>query len=397
MRSYTVQCCGSSVDRMSVDFDKFRIWAEQHFDGDITIKGREIKINSIFVDEDVKHHMWCSPSGGKKQDDRPDGVYHCWKTSRKGTLVSLVSRIEGIPYEEAKMLLEPGALSLAELESQIESFLSIRSDDIIPEIVLPPEGIPMPSNTFRIMDLPESDYYRSTAELYLKEVRKLPVTGKFVCCANAVMTDPETGEEMDYSNRLLIPYYDRTGKLIYWNARYLGNSKSALRYLGPPKSIGIGKEDVVYMTEWPELGSKVYLEEGELDADTLKLCQLSSGAFGGKEMHDKQIAMLAGYILVLCLDNDGAGLSGLKKIGDYLLTNGFDELYYIRPPKGYKDWNEFWIAVRNPKLIRAYINHNITKYGPWVSDTLNFEEVADFVCGSKKIKGTWDDVKIKKA
>ncbi len=65
---------------MGVDFDSFRQWAEDRFNGDILVKGNEIRINSIFT-EDHKHHMWCNPYGGKHQ--REDGCYRCWKTGEK--------------------------------------------------------------------------------------------------------------------------------------------------------------------------------------------------------------------------------------------------------------------------------------------------------------------------
>jgi len=62
---------------MPVDFDTFVDWAESRF-GDIIVSYPEVKINSIFKDNDQDHKLWCNPDGGK--DNIELGVYHCWKT-----------------------------------------------------------------------------------------------------------------------------------------------------------------------------------------------------------------------------------------------------------------------------------------------------------------------------
>jgi hypothetical protein len=300
----------------------------------------------------------------------------------------LVAELDGISYQEARSQLEPGAASFAELEAQVNAMFSGEREFKVDEskIKIPESGIPLPPNTHLITSLPTDDYFRQTAENYLKEERRLPIEGKYVCGEKAIIHSTATGEDIDYSNRILIPYYDRWRKLIYWNARYLGKKKSAIRYLGPPKDIGIGKEDVVYMTDWPKPGEKLFLQEGELDADTIKLIGLPSAAFGGKEMNDLQAAIIRGYIPVLCLDNDSAGRAALKKIADSLLSQGFSEVYYVRPPQGYKDWNQLWVVSKNPKVIRAYILSNIQIYNAWEADKLEFDDLASYVCGKKRVK-----------
>ena len=76
---------------MAIEKEIFVQWAEKYFDK-VDVRGDEVRINSIFAESDSKQHLWCNPAGGKNQ--RPYGVYHCWKTDRKGSLVSLVMEIE---------------------------------------------------------------------------------------------------------------------------------------------------------------------------------------------------------------------------------------------------------------------------------------------------------------
>ena len=331
---------------MAISFDKFLDWAESHF-GDVIQKGDEIMINSMFCEEhglkpDYKHHLSCNPSGGKMA--LPNGVYHCWKTNEGGSLVSLVMKVDKCQYDEALERLGGDDAELRALEQKVaEMFFN---KNVVKEIL---NKLQLPENTHRIIDLPANDFWRIEAEVYLQN-RKLNPQDYMVC----------TGGQ--YKNRIIIPYYDSQGKLIYWNARFLTDSKKIPKYLGPHKDCGVGKGDVVYMPEnWPPANSKLYITEGEFDAKSISLSGLYACAVGGKELSDKQATMLLIYKPVLCFDADQAGGGALLNIGDGLKKKGFDEVYFVRPPKQYKDWNQMLIEI-GPKMINAYIHQNIRVY-----------------------------------
>lgn len=340
-----------------IDFDRFLHWCESRF-GDVVVKGDEIKINSIF-EEDYKHHMWCSPKGGKKE--HRGGVYHCWKSGKKGSLVNLVRQVDKCTYDEALEKLGAGAYELMELEERLEAFMASRTPTTIEELqnveVLP--GLKFPEQTFPILSLSPDNFWRIEAEVYLSN-RKLDPKDYLICMGG------------DYKNRIIIPYYDSDAKLIYWNARFLGDNDSIPKYLGPHKDQGVGKGDVIYIAGgengWPPPKSKLYLTEGEFDAKSLSNCGYYAGAIGGKAIEDKQISLLQDYIPVLCFDTDSgkgkdAGGEALVIIGEQLREKGINEIYFVRPPKQYKDWNKFF-QVHGRKLINAYINQNEKPYTP---------------------------------
>jgi DNA primase len=335
---------------VAIDFDKFITWAESRF-GDIKVKGHQVKINSIFTKEpDYKYHLECNPYGGKKGAERPNGVYHCWKTGEKGTLVGLVMQVDHVPYEDALEILD-GNMALSEIERMIEEMYDSKPP---PQILIPQAGIDLPEETHRICELDESDLLRISAESYLLG-RRLPIGDLMVC-----------GGEDEFKNRLIIPYYDRTHRLVYFNARYLGRSKDVPKYLGPSVEIGIGKGDVVYMPDWPVAGTEVYLTEGEFDAMSLILSGLSAGAFGGKVLSENQAQLLRDYLPVLCLDNDKAGKYAIKEVGEYFLSQGFSNFSYVRPPEKYKDWNEMLVKL-GPRLVKAYVLSNKKAYDDFTS------------------------------
>lgn len=324
---------------MSIDFDVFYEWANSRF-SNIIVKGEEIKINSIFC-EDYKHHLWCNPSGGKNH--APYGVFHCWKTDTKGSLVSLVMQVDKCSFEDALEILNSTNTKIEDLEKKVAEIFEKK---INKDVELEKTKIDLPRSTYTFDDLPSMNFYRKRAEEYLSK-RKISKNGLMVCT------------EGDYKNRIIIPYYNKKRELVYFNGRHLGESN--LRYLGPPKSLGIGKGDVLYVPEWPPNGDKIYLTEGEFDALSLKQCGFFSAAFGGKNLSEQQVKIIKPYIPVLCLDADKAGEEALVTMGDFLLQKGFDNVFYVRAPKEYKDWNAM-LQSNSEKIIRFYINKNEKKY-----------------------------------
>ena len=327
---------------MAIQFEKFLDWAESRF-SDVIVKGNEIKLNSIFC-EDQKHHLWCNPHGGKKGNE--NGVYHCWKSNNKGSLVSLVMLVDKCSYEEAFEILDCPNTNLESLEKKVEEIFSKNKEQSFLDIKS--TKIELPHSCYKFDDLPSGNYHRTLAEVYLNN-RKISLDKLMVC----------TGGE--YKSRIIIPYYNQNGDLIYFNSRQVGNANSYMRYLGPPKEVGIGKGDVLYVPFWPKDGEMIHLTEGEFDALSIHSCGLYAGAFGGKNLSDAQVEIIRPYIPVLCLDEDKYGLEALVNMGNLLLKKGFKEIYYIRIPKPYKDWNEF-LVDNNNKIISYYIKKSIKKY-----------------------------------
>jgi len=327
---------------MAINFKKFQQWAVKKFGEDnVLVRGSEIRLNSIFEDGDDDYHLWCSPSGGKKKTNF--GVFHCFKTDKKGSLVKLVQLVEKCSKNDAVEILD-GKEPISVLEKKLLEILGTGQNDVIKTNEVKPK-LTIPDHSFLISNLHSDNIFRIKAEQYLKG-RKLPIDGLYVCCDGR------------YKNRIIIPYYDENKNLIYWNARDLGNSK--LKYLGPPKEVGVGKEDVIFMAgNWPKSGETVYVCEGEFNAITLREAEFNAAACGGKNMSDKQSLMLSKYNVVLCLDRDKAGKSGTVKMSSMIsaltVHNGSKErLKYVFPPKDVNDWNEF-LVKKNHEILHHYV------------------------------------------
>lgn len=327
---------------MSIDYDRFLEWAESRFDG-VVVSGAEIKVNSIFC-EDRKHHLWCNPSGGKKGYET--GVYRCWKSDHKGSLVGLVMLVDGCAYEEAMRTLDlSGSGRLADLERRVEEmFLSSPAPAEAPPAM---PSLEMPADCHSFDDLPTGHRIRSAAAEYLA-ARMIPTDGLAVSTSGR------------YKNRIVIPYLDRRGSLIYYNGRHIGDGDH-LRYLGPPKELGIGKGDVLYSRRWPSKGDKVYITEGEFDSMSLDIAGFLSVALGGKSMTPAQIEMIRGCRPVLSLDADESGGEATPRLANMLIKAGFEDVRYVRPSREYKDWNGLLVA-RGPRVVAMYIKSQEKDY-----------------------------------
>lgn len=343
-----------------VDYDLFLKWATDRFgEENVKIRGEEICTHSFFAKEkgkdDYKYHLWMNPSGGKRKI--PGGAYRCWYTDEMGSLISLVGKVDNIPYGEAEELI-CDITPFGVLEKKVEDFFSngIKEEKTVESIEK--TKIALPPFTYLIESLDSNNYYRINATKYLNR-RKIPIEGLYVCI------------EGDCKNRIVIPYYDAYDQLIYYNARSLTDNKKSLRYMKPKEG---SQENVLYFKEWPSPDNKIYITEGEFDAIVLNLAGFYGVACGGKFLSEEQINIIRHYKPVLAFDADDSGESALIKVGNDLLSNGFAEVHYVRPPKNYKDWNKL-LQDRNIETVKAYINKFEKKFTTWTEDTLKAKKL----------------------
>lgn len=325
---------------MSDLYSNFLAWAQSRFPT-VEPKGNEILINSIFT-EDGKKKLWCNPSGGKNRVKH--GVYHCWKTEKKGTLVSLVMEVDKCTRAKAMETLGIEKTDRPLLE---ETDFDIQFDDSRSDLDYEKEQkiLSFPPYAYEINKSPIS--YHERAVDYLK-ARKIPTDDFFVCTAGK------------YENRIIIPYYNSSKKLVYFNGRLMGNAHP--KYKGPEKEIGVGKEDVIYFPRFPDYGDTVFLCEGEFDAYSLHLCGLKGAACGGKNISEKQSIILSNYRIVVCFDADAAGDAARNLAYNRLMQyNRFaSDLMEARPPEVTKDWNALYSSY-DDKILLGYLHHNIKK------------------------------------
>ncbi len=349
---------------MTIDANLFLEWCKTRF-GEENLKfrksGSEICTHSFFVngnpdypDGDTKFKLWMNPEGGKHALE--NGVFRCWYTDNKGSLITLVSLVDQVSYEQAAERI-CSEIPLRALEQKVHNFFNTKNDKPEEEIAL--KGISLPPYCYSLSTMSRSNFFYLTAMEYLNQ-RKIPCDGLYVCV------------EGDYKNRIIIPYFDRNKNLIYYNGRTLSKSPKVLRYMkANPEEVS--QKQVLYFKRWPAIGEKIYLTEGEIDAITLTLAGFCGAACGGKYLSEAQIEILRSFQIVLAFDADSAGRKALLDIGNQLLTLGFQNMKYVRPPEIFKDWNKL-LEERNLETLTAYIEKYEKPYTSFTYTELRSKE-----------------------
>ena len=146
--------------------------------------------------------------------------------------------------------------------------------------------------------------------------------------------------------RLLIPIYDEIGRIVGFTGRSvdLGCEKSQ-RYLNPMTSLIYKKSDILF--NFHNIRAKfdtVYIVEGYADALTLMNNGIENViALCGTAISDKHIIQLVKHKvknIILCLDNDEAGILGTQEIAEILRKVGEFQTFVKQIP-GDKDPDEF--------------------------------------------------------
>jgi len=343
---------------MSVDYNLFLEWAKGYFGEEELVfakGGNEICAPSPFA-EDLKHHLWMNPSGGKSKHPE-NGSYRCWYTDKRGSLVTLVSELEGVGWDDAQEMI-CDQVSLRSLEMKVHELFGHKEEVVHVEqsnVGL----IKLPPFTYQISNLTEGEIYETRSKSYLNS-RKIPFEGLYVCTSGK------------YEDRVIIPYYDQNKALIWYNARTMSQNPNVVRYMKPDvkEEEGLSQENVLYIRTWPKKNQRLFIMEGEFDAISLDICGIRAAACGGKFLSPSQIELIRPYIPVLAFDTDKYGKRALTEVGDTLLQKGFTEVYYVRPPTKYKDWNKFLVS-QNEELVRQYIEKYTKRFNTWTTDQLD--------------------------
>ena len=164
--------------------------------------------------------------------------------------------------------------------------------------------------------------------------------------------------EGQFNNRLLIPIYDEYGLLAGFSGRSIDpNCNKSQRYVNSSTSLIYKKQDILFNFNY--VRSKfdtIYIVEGY--ADTLTL--IKNGienvvAICGTALSDKHLQLLVKYKIkkvILCLDNDAAGITETNKLLD-ILRKIPEFQVYVKSLKKFKekDPDEFIIKQGVNKFL----------------------------------------------
>jgi DNA primase len=314
----------------SVNHNTFVSWLEKHFDV-IKERGPQLQVNSFFH-EDKNFKLYCNTD---------KNCYHCWLSSESGSLFKLVSIVEKCSYKEAMQILGVES-EIHNLHEKVKELYKNKKETPIDQVV---KQIGLPDGASKISDLSNDNPFKIKAIKYLS-TRKIDCGDLYIGCFG-----PAT-------DRIIIPYYNKNGALLYWNARTIVGHPQKYMF---PLNDGTGKGDFLYFPVHKN-ESKIYITEGEFNAITLSQMGFFSASTGGKQATEKQIRLLKNYDVVVCYDNDKPGRIGTCKVAKELISDRFGrQVNYVLPPKDVNDWNDM-LKDGNLELVKNYILSNEKRF-----------------------------------
>lgn len=303
-----------------VDIRPFIIeYLERKFKHDCVISsgGTEFITNSVFQ-EDHKHHMSINLETGLWQD---------FKSGKAGNFIQLYSYLEGISYKQAERAILVRSISTP---VKITSYVELKQDLFIEEEFA--KFTPITVETYT-----SNEELEELAWAFLYE-RKL-FGGKhntyYLCREGA------------FSSRLIIPFINSKGRVLFFQARALKDQKP--KYLNPNKDYGINTSDILY----PYSNKEPYLVicEGPVDAISLQIQGVNATCTLGCHVSHSQIKQLRSFPgkIISGYNNDAAGVRGLSSFNHTRKMFRMPEIHYCIPPKGFKDWNDMHVKEVNLK------------------------------------------------
>lgn len=345
----------------TINHDKFKSWLEKHY-GEVRIRGRHMLVND--------------PDG--RADGKPDtsfnlvfwpdgGCYKSWLPPNKsGGIINLIAEAEKVDYSGAIALVcdDTHYLDQNRVHITLEEFKkeALRTQEMNARAKKNVVALPPGFKTFSDSSCDSSLRNRLYDQLVDQRSINPDIYGLGFIESHE-RTQREKDEHWpDTYARVVIPYYDHNGNVVYWTARdTLGKEPKYWNAMLPvdeeARKHFIGREDAIWCNDWSK-HKKLYICEGAFDAMSLCNVGLSAVAIGGAKVTSKQVSEIQKNLkpetIVIAIDNDPTGLEMEVEMAKTFRSRGW-RVMMVSPPTGYKDWNELWHAWQSPGPMKAWI------------------------------------------
>jgi len=214
----------------------------------------------------------------------------------------------------------------------------------------------LPEDCINLFDSAQIEYYKN--DRYVKRAISFIQNRRLDVAINKPKAIYISLKDKVHKNRVILPFYDKDGDLIYYQSRTLLKSDPKDKYISKIN----GTRSVFNIDKIDSNINDIFLFEGPIDA-----CFTKNGvAVGGitlskqlfSEFQQEQINSLLFFNKIWVLDSQWLDKSALEKTKILLLEG---ERVFIWPEKvgtRYKDFNEMCVALRLNEIHRDFIKKN---------------------------------------
>lgn len=204
-----------------------------------------------------------------------------------------------------------------------------------------------------------------------------------------------------FSRRITFPLWDKDGNIVGFSARIYRGEKDVSKYMNSRETKIFKKGETLYnyhnAKDVAKREKRIVVVEGFMDAIRVSLSGIKNVvALQGTAMTSDQINLLKKLRVkvILCLDNDNAGLMATVADGEELVKNGV-ETYVIRL-SGEKDPDEYIIANGSEAFLEN-VNNPLTffefkmNYFKQNKNLDNVEDLTEYINDVLKSLASSDD------
>lgn len=217
----------------------------------------------------------------------------------------------------------------------------------------------LPTDSINLFDKAQTDYYKDN--IHIKAALELIKKRRLDTAVNHPKTLWMSLSDPVHKNRLVIPFYDDSDKIIHYQSRTVLESKykKLPKYLSKQNS-----EKGLFGVNQVDASAKyLFATEGPIDAFFLKNGVAVAGITEGRGalLTDKQREQLKAFPLhevIWVLDNQWIDRASKNKT-NILAKQGYKVFIWPEKLKGFKDLNEVCIAHKLDAISDKFILKNV--------------------------------------
>lgn len=344
-------------------------------------------------------------------------IYKCFSCGATGNVFTFVSEYENVPFIEAVSIVANKIGRKLSLDTYKSNVNQVFKEEY--EIMLLAQKFYQ--NNLRTSFAKEANKYlkdRNITEDIIKEFGiglSLDSNDSLIKLLNSKNYDNKKLENIGlinnvngkfydmFSRRITFPLWDKDGNIVGFSARVYRGEKDVSKYMNSKENKIFKKGETLYnyhnAVNHAKREKSIIVVEGFMDAIRISSIEIKNVvALQGTAMTDNQITMLKKLRVkvILCLDNDNAGLTATLNNGEELVKNNI-ETYVIRL-SGEKDPDEYILAngaeafqknVQNPISFFEFKINNLKSN----KDLNNVEDLATYVNDVlKNLSTTTDEI-----
>lgn len=242
-----------------------------------------------------------------------------------------------------------------EIINEVKNFEQVDLPTPVKEIEVKTVSKSLPDDCINLNDKNQIDFYKDN--VVVKTCLDFIKQRRLDTAVNRPKNFYISLKDKVHKNRLVLPFYDTEGDIIFYQTRTILQSDS---YKKPKYLSKVGAEKSLYGIHNLDIfHDNVYIFEGPIDSyfilNGLAICGIqedSSRSFN--DLQTSQLANLTSHRKIWCLDNQWNDTASLKK-STVLVDAGESVFIWPEQFKGYKDINEICIKFGrdsiNPELI----------------------------------------------